>query len=268
LQGQWLITTQLAGALMEGATKNRAGICAFARWTILPALLLPASALTASATEIQPRAVQPANVAQDVEEPESIEELDEVVVSGAKPSSDPAEIIAWMRRLVGQYTYEGHVDLRGQGNSEDQRPVRGQGICVGFGPVPAVQCEIKVVWPEVIGEDGEETLGGVSTLNPAIMLFGFDPDELGVRYMTVDNNGVAEPALGQLFGDTLTSKEICASIPGNCQRVSRITAKPDLKVIDMQVDIQRDYNNVLGYRFLMRRVAQGQAEEASGAEPR
>src|SRR5690606_29088755 len=89
------------------------------------------------------------------------QDLDEVLVSGARHTRKASEVIAWMRRLTGQFVYEGHVDLRGQDNPEDQRPVRGGAICVGFGPASGVQCEIRVTWPEARGENGAPMLGGV-----------------------------------------------------------------------------------------------------------
>ena len=182
------------------------------------------------------------------------EELDEILVSGERPVRKPSEIITWMRRLVGQFSYEGHVDLRGQGDSADHLPVQGGSICVPFGPAPAVQCEVRVTWPERRGENGEPIPGGVSTLDPGMILYGFEPDELGIRYMLVDNRGFAEPALGLVVGDTLVSRGSCVNMPGNCERIARITAPPDLKMITMQIDIEVDYRKVLGYTFVMRRV--------------
>jgi hypothetical protein len=182
------------------------------------------------------------------------EELDEVLVDGRRPSRKASEIISWMRRLVGQFTYEGHVDLTGQGNSDDQRPVQGYGDCVPFGQAPAVQCEISVSWPEVRTDKDEQVPGGLHTLNPAIMLYGLDPYEPGIRFMLVDSRGIAEPALGLLIGDTLVSREPCASEFGNCQRVTRITAELDAKVVEMHIDIYFDYRRMFAYRFLLRRV--------------
>lgn len=150
---------------------------------------------------------------------ERLTELGEVLVSGAKPSRKASEILTWMRRLIGQFSYEGHVDLGGQGSLKDQQPVHGVGNCVGFGVAPAVRCEIRVSWPEVRARSGEDVHGGASNLNPAIILYGFEPDELGIRYMLVDSNGVAAPALGLVVGDTLVSRGSCVDQSGNCQRV-------------------------------------------------
>ena len=226
---------------------TRTGFHARRSPAISVAPLLPLSILAIRAAKGPPRGAYTQ---------EQLEELDEVLVTSAKASRKPSEIISWMRRLVGQFTYEGHVDLGGRDNPEDQQAVRGKGDCVPFGPAPAVLCEIKVNWPKVRIESGEQIPGGVSNLNPAMILYGFEPDELGVRYMQVDSNGIAEPGgVGLIIGDTLTSRAPCVNRPGNCQRVARITAEPDLKVIDMRIDFEVDYRRVLGYRFQLRRVS-------------
>lgn len=184
------------------------------------------------------------------------EVLDEILISGARPSRKPSEIIAWMRRLVGQFVYEGHVDLGGQGNPEEQRPVRGQADCVGFGPAPALQCEIRVTWPGVVqAQDKADIPGTISNLNPAMILYGFEPDEVAIRFMQVDSNGIAEPSLGLLVGDTLIARGPCVNQPGNCQRSTRITAAPDIKVVEMHVDIEVEFRRAQGYRFVLRLLA-------------
>lgn len=206
------------------------------------AVALSAFALLASATTF---AAAP---------PTEEEILDEVTVSGARPTRQPSEIMLWMRRLPGQFAWEGHVDLRGQGDPEDLRPVSGQADCVGFGPVPAVNCDVRARWPEAVAPDGSALPGGVSNLDPAMILYGFEPDMVGVRWMLVDSKGVAEPAFGLLVGNTLYSRTNCVKTPGNCQRTVRITAKPDLKMVEIDIDIDQDFRKVLAYHFVLRRV--------------
>lgn len=72
--------------------------------------------------------------------------------------------------------------------------------------------------------------------------------------MLVDSRGIAEPALGLLIGDTLVAREPCASEFENCQRVTRITAELDAKVVEMHIDIYFDYRRTLAYRFLPHRM--------------
>jgi hypothetical protein len=84
--------------------------------------------------------------------------------------------------------------------------------------------------------------------------------------MLVDSKGMAEPALGLVIGDTMVSREPCANRSANCQRVTRITAEPDLKFIDMHMDIEVDYRRVLAYRFLLRRVSSVPMEMSEAAQ--
>lgn len=230
-------------------------------WVLALALLLPGAGLAASAARTQP-VVPPSSASQKVDE------LGEVVISAAKPTRKPSTILSWMRRLLGQFAYSGYVDLHGQGNPEDLRIVTGIGDCVGFGVAPGVQCEIKVTWPETRGPDGEEIFGGVSNLSPAMILYGFEPDDLGIRYLLVDSEGVAEGGVGLITGDTFMSREPCAGTP-NCQRVMRTYARPDGKVIQMQIDFEKDGKRLVGFTFLLNRVSQAQApaEESSQARP-
>ncbi|HEY7687927.1 MAG TPA: hypothetical protein VH835_04520 [Dongiaceae bacterium] len=200
----------------------------------------------------------PAHAAQSRGQPQ-IEELGEVLVSGEKPTRKVADLIPWLRRLLGQYSFQGWVDLGGQGNPEDRRNVRGVGLCIGFGVAPGVQCEINVRWPEMKGPNGEEVMGGVSTLDPAMILYGLEPDEIGIRYMQVDNTGLAEGATGTIIGDTATFTTACADVPAGCQRITRITAGSDSKIVDVQVDTELDYRLAMRFRFQMTRVAPIQA---------
>jgi hypothetical protein len=183
------------------------------------------------------------------------QELSEVLVQGkrTKPVRNPQVIIDWMRRLVGQFRYVGFVELRDpNGAPRGQQAVSGKGDCVAFGLAPGVQCTIKVSWPEAHGDDGEEILGGVSNLEPAMVLYGLDPDELAVHYLLVDNRGVADGGLGYLKEDTMTTTDPCVGIPGDCTRTTRITAAPDGKLVQMQIDVVREGNLAVRYLFAMR----------------
>lgn len=186
--------------------------------------------------------------------PVEYKELDEVLVRGQKAERSRQKVTEWMSRLVGQFTFEGHVDPRGTGSAEDLLAVEGSGTCVGLGLAPAVQCEIRVRWPAPPVEAGRELPGMVSTLDPAMMLFGFEDRTFGIVHMLVDSKGMAEPASGLLYGDTLISKEPCVAISGNCQRIVRITASPDLKAVSMNVEIEIDAAKALTWSFTMRRV--------------
>ena len=72
--------------------------------------------------------------------------------------------------------------------------------------------------------------------------------------MLVDSKGIAEGALGKVVGDTLESEAPCVNVPGDCQRIVRITAAADLKVIETQVDIVVDLQRVVRFSFVQKRV--------------
>jgi hypothetical protein len=215
-------------------------------WGFVLSFAISGVALAATAPVVAPASTSTSGA--------QLEELDEVLIDGQKPSRKPSEIITWMRRLVGQFTYEGHVDINGRGEPNNLLPITGRRECIGFGPAPAVQCEVHVTWPERKGQNGEEILGAVSALNPAMILYGFEPDELGIRFMIVDSNGIADPGLGLLVGDTLVSRARCVNITGTCQKITRITAEPDGKRIEMNVDVEGDYKRAMSYRFVLTRV--------------
>lgn len=183
------------------------------------------------------------------------QELDEVLVTGARVVRKPEKIIAWLNRLVGRFSYEGHVELRGDGASPRREAASGEGKCVPYGP--SVHCTVQVVWPEMRGSNGEALPGGVSTLAPAMVMYGMDLNYLNVLSMQVDNRGMADSGVGDLRGDTLTTTTPCADLPGNCKRVSRIEARPDGKLIRMQIDIEQDARRVARYAFVLRRVEPG-----------
>jgi hypothetical protein len=185
---------------------------------------------------------------------EPLDELDEVLIDGQKPSRKPSEFTSWMRRLVGQFTFAGYVDINGNGGPQDLLGVDGRTECIGYGRELAVQCNIRVTWPERKGPNGEEIPGGVSALNPATILYGVDRNDLYVHFMIVDSKGIAEPGFGFLVGDTVTSRAPCVNIPGTCEKITRITAEPDGKRVEMNVDIERDYRRTTSYRFVLTRI--------------
>ncbi len=208
------------------------------------------------------------------------DELGEVLVEGDKakpevPSFDDYQA-PWnfMARLVGQFVIDGTVDLHAQGASEDLRKVSGRTECVGFGLAPGVHCELKVRWPESTGPDGKEITGGVSTLNPAVVLYGYEsvnpgtvgfrpkgrpapttPEEPGISWVVVDNQGVVEAAVGYMIGpDTMRSRSKCLASLGNCERDVRITAAPNLKTVAMNIDLVIDGEKAVSFAFVMHRV--------------
>lgn len=217
-------------------------------------LLLPGAAALAAA----PTPAAPAD---------ELDELGEVIVSGEKPTRKVEDLIPWIRRLLGDYTIEGYVHLGGKNEAEDRRMVHGSGLCVGFGLAPGVQCEIHVNWRIPEGAQGPGTLAGVSYLTPAMILYGVEPDDVGIRYLQVDNRGMAEGTNGLVVGNTASFTVPCVDVPEGCQRVTRITAPPDSKHIDMRVDTTVDGQLALRYHFQFTRVAEVQAPDPSASGP-
>ena len=208
-----------------------------------------------------------ATAASRSSKPPALEELGEVVVSGEKPVRKAEDLIPWLRRLLGQYTYQGYVDLQGRAKAKARLNVTGLGTCVGFGAAPGVQCEINVRWPQVRGEDSQPVMGSVSSLDPAMILYGLEPDDIAIRYLQVDSRGLAEGAVGTVTGDTATFRTACVDAPAGCERITRITAVQDSKIIDMQVDTEIDYQLVLRYRFQLYRFAEVQQPADDAEEP-
>jgi hypothetical protein len=181
-------------------------------------------------------------------------ELDEVVVEGRRALRKPQAILDWMARLVGQFTVDGKVDLHGQSDTGVLN-VQGRSTCVGLGPGPAVQCELRIRWPETRGKGGEVVAGGVSNLDPAMMMFGFEPNRIGIRHMLVGNDGIADGAMGYLLsGDTLVTRARCGGVAGICERVVRVTAEPDAQTVRVEIEMQVELRKAMTIAFEMHRV--------------
>lgn len=196
------------------------------------------------------------------------EVLDEVVVSGVRPSREATHIASWLRRLLGQFTVEGYVDLGGKGSPQDRLPVRGLVDCEGFGYMPAVSCHLNIDWPAVKAQSGEEIPGGVSTLAPAMIAYAFEVDRIALRYMMVDSTGTSEAGMDYLRGNTFSATSGCIGIPGDCKRVMRVNARSDGNLVQMQIDIIRDSRLALRYLFVMNRTQRAPGKEMVGATPR
>lgn len=181
------------------------------------------------------------------------DELDEVVVSAAKKIKSQQAMLSWLQRLIGHYSYEGYIELSGEGAPQGRHPASGAGKCVPF--ADAVLCTMQVRWPDIKADDGTALIGGTSNLSPAMVLYGFDWNVLGIRSQLVDNQGMAHGGLGELRGNTLITSTGCVDLPGDCKRVSRVDAQPDGKMIQMEIDIERDAVRVSHQVFQLRRVA-------------
>lgn len=188
-------------------------------------------------------------------------ELGEVLVEGDRTREKRPgfkqyqQSFDWMARLVGRFVIEGSVDVHAKGRSEDLRKVSGRADCVGFGSAPGVQCEMKVRWPDSTGPDGEIIPGGASNLNPSAILYGLEPVRSAISFILLDNRGVAETAVGTMVSaDTMQARSKCGAIAGDCVRIMQVSAAPDLKTVEMDMEFEIDGKKAVSFSFVMNRV--------------
>lgn len=182
-----------------------------------------------------------------------------------------ADMDVWLRRLVGRYRFDGmlHAVALGEcaqpaadSNLEDLhepycRPIKGSGDCVAVGVGPGVQCVLSVMWVDMYrivsptenaGGGIFSIPGGVSYLDPSMALFGLDPGKSALQYLLVDHKGMPEGDSGFIKGNRATFKTQCVNAPALfnemdisgspiCERIIRIDARPDAKVLHWSMDI-------------------------------
>jgi hypothetical protein len=231
-------------------------IALFACLTTLPHLTVNAQGRGPSAKELRGRAP-----AEDV--------------SPATRAAKLAELEVWLERLVGPFRYDGKIKVFYAATSKDSSDpgcevgvcfvygdAQGDGSCAGIGEGSGVTCSIAVPWPPLLvpfmfiksGSPGELKWPG-PFLDQAKVLYGVDPDSLGIRMLLVDGQSIAVEALGFLKGDTATfSTECMGNLAGpRCKRNFRIRAWPDEKRIELQFEVKTLGNVLAGYTFNLRR---------------
>lgn len=235
------------------------------------ALLAPSAASAADG--------MPTTAGQD---PATDDELEEILVTARRARDyhqDPQIHFDWLARLVGEFTVEGYVDVNPRGGSRDLLTAEGTVNCIGFGVAPGVQCDLHVRWPEKKGPESEPIPGGAPTLDPAMMLFGFkvngynyrlgeyETSEYGIQHTLIDNNGIFESGHGVYIGDdTVESRSHCSAVRADCERVVRITAAPDLRTVEMLIELTIEEHKAVRYVLLMNRVP-GSEALVYGREP-
>lgn len=203
------------------------------------------------------------------------DELAEIIVVGETLKTGTKDLQAWLRRLVGRFNFKGHVDLCGSREASDLRPVTGSASCIGAGSTPSVFCSINVDWAETTTSGGESLPSAASRLRPALVVYTLEnryiPDKRihrpGLVFTQVDNQGVAEWASGILAGDTFISMEPCVEIPGACEKVTRITARPDSNEISMHLVIRVDGRSVQSHSLVLHREANARTGAQSMESP-
>jgi hypothetical protein len=196
-------------------------------------------------------------------------------VDASLAASDVRDLREWLLLLAGRFSFAGYVDLCGQGHAADLRPVTGSADCIVSGPIPDVHCKVDAGWPETIAEDGTPVLGGVSSLHQAQFVYSLEKSSTraiqvsgwGILFVQVDNKGRTDWASGVLVGDTFTAGELCVGIPGDCQKITRITARPGSNEISMLIEIQIDHQPVMRQVLLLHPRPQLQQGDGSGESP-
>ncbi len=153
----------------------------------------------------------------------------------------PAPMDVWLRRLVGSYRFDGVVEVVYPGYrclpdpSEPDadvpppdpsvpycKPITGKGDCIAVGKGPGVQCMFGMKWDDiyevvttsdVVPAGAYNLPGGVSNMDPAMILFGIDPGKAGIHYLLVDHKGLPEGGLGFITGNRATFRTSCVNGP-------------------------------------------------------
>jgi hypothetical protein len=210
-------------------------------------------------------------------------------VTAARPVTDPVEIGAWLRRLVGRYTVKGavmivyapppnYVPAYPCVTADEMRPtdycqgIKGKADCVAVGEGPGLQCMFNVTWLDIYeivlpqvssgGETNGDPVGvfslpgGVSYLDPSMALFGLEPAKAGIHNLLVDSKGMPEGGPGFVTDHSAEFKTSCVNAaalfsemkpaprsreegpPRVCDRMIRITAKPDGKLVQVSMTIE------------------------------
>lgn len=189
------------------------------------------------------------------------------------PSGPPTAADVWLRRLAGGYQVEGLVEVRGKGGCPAYcGGIKGKADCVAIGTGPGVQCVLNLAWTDIYETDYEaggifNVPGGVSYLDPAMMLFGLDPGENAIRYLLVDNKGLPEGGPGSNAGNRATFRTTCVNAPAlfsamnpdgepyrTCDRTIRFEAKPDASIVYLWIDIDINDNNFTSFMLSLRRT--------------
>ncbi len=173
------------------------------------------------------------------------------------------EMGVWLQRLAGSFNVEGMTSIPGRADCPDYcKGIKGNASCVAVGRGPGVQCMLNITWEDMFevilySEDPNEPTGifelpaGVSYLDPSVALFGLDPGKSAINYLLVDNKGLPEGKPGPINGNRATFRTTCVNTPvllnamkpqrttpyRTCERIIRIDAKADAKVVFVTIDI-------------------------------
>ncbi len=181
----------------------------------------------------------------------------------------------WLLRLAGQYRVEGLATVL----AAPPVGIRGSGDCAAVGAGSGVHCILNIHWTdqfEIImdpeqGPPGVYNVpGGVSYLNPAMMLMGMDPRRRGLQFLLVDNKGLPEGGAATIAGNRATLRAPCVNAPSlflamnptrkfagrppqTCERIMRIDARPGSQVVHVAIDIEVNGERAGEFQMTLRR---------------
>lgn len=162
------------------------------------------------------------------------------------PDGPPVPMEVWLRRLVGQFSIEGVVQMANGDCPSACRGVYGKGDCVAVGEGPGVHCIFNVRWfdmAQVNFETGARATppGSISYLNPAMALFGMQPGGPSLHFLLVDNKGLPEGGPGALNGSYARFITRCVNAVLGCQRKMTIEAREGSNLLYMTIEADNEF---------------------------
>jgi hypothetical protein len=167
-----------------------------------------------------------------------------LAASAAEPIGDQKLVEKWMPRLAGTFRIEGSVELPGESGALKRVSILGKADCRRSG---GVECFLDMTW--------EQSPDARSAVHSATLMFAHDRAINGIRFMQVDDDGVAEGGSGLLSGDTLVTTSPCARIAGKCVSKLSVTAGSDPNLVKMELTMEVNGKRVGGHQLTLRREA-------------
>lgn len=189
------------------------------------------------------------------------------------PVTEQRGLSEWLLRLADRYSVDGIGTVPATGPFG----IKGTADCVSIGTGPGVHCIFNIHWIDqyeiLMGEGGSGIFnipGGVSYLNPSMMLMGIAPSRRKLEFLLVDNKGLPEGGEASIAGHRATLRAPCVNAPtlflamnpahrfagrrpDSCERITRIDAKPGSTVVHMDIDIEINGELVSQFQMTLRR---------------
>lgn len=183
--------------------------------------------------------------------------LESVLIEGNRPIRDQKVVLEWMERLADKFRVTGTVTLHRE-EGDRTLDMSGQADCVAMRLqfAPAVHCDLLMSRSDF----GEQLPGpeDASIRAPSVIMFGYAFEDFGIRHQLVQSGGNAEAGTGFLISPNLMlSRAPCLNTPAPCERILRITARPDLTDVKMEIEFESAGRKVLTQTLLMHRDPRG-----------